>query len=192
MQKVYLDTNILISYISGPEKEPNQFYKAKQIFDDIKHGKFIGVISTLTLIEIKGVLRAILGSDRTLMQTIPENKQSDHVKAKSTEIFQALVSDLLQLPSVKFEKGRQTNFQSVLDSANDIMDEIQGTVRFYNTCGNCNAQYKNSKHKQILVADILHALLAKDTACDSLITFDKGFGALVGNQHIDPMVIQVR
>ncbi|TBR23863.1 MAG: hypothetical protein EPO63_04970 [Candidatus Nitrosotenuis sp.] len=192
MQKIYIDTNILISYISGPEKEPNQFPKAKQIFDDIKQGKFIGVLSTLTLIEIKGVLRTILGSDRAQLQTIPENKQADHVKAKATEIFQALISELLQLSSIKFEKGRQTNFQSILDSANGIMDDIKGTVRFYNTCGSCNATYKSSKHKQILAADILHALLARDTACDSLITFDKGFSALVGNQYIDPMQIQVR
>lgn len=192
MQKIYIDTNILISYISGPEKESNQFSKAKQIFDDIKQGKFIGVISMLTLIEIKGVLRTILGSDRTQLQTIPENKQADHVKTKATEIFQALISELLQLSSIKFEKGRQTNFQLILDLANGIMDDIKGTIRFYNTCGNCNAPYKSSKHKQILAADILHALLAKDTACDSLITFDKGFNALVGNQHIDPLQIQVQ
>lgn len=191
MQKVYIDTNILIAYISGPQKEPTQFPKSEQIFNNIKQGRFIGVISTLTLIEIKGVLRTILGADRTQLQSIPENKQADHVKAKAAEIFQVLVSELLKLPSIKFEKGRQTNFQSILDSANNIMDEIKGTVRFYNTCGNCNSAYKNSKYKQILAADILHALLAKDTACDSLITFDKGFGALVGNQQIDPMQIQV-
>jgi predicted nucleic acid-binding protein len=105
VQKIYIDTNILISYISGPEKEPNQFPKAKQIFDDIKQGKFIGVISTLTLIEIKGVLRTILGSDRTQLQIIPENKQADHVKTKATEIFQVLISELLQLSNIKFEKG---------------------------------------------------------------------------------------
>ena len=58
--------------------------------------------------------------------------------------------------------------------------------------GNCDAPYKSSKHKQILAADILHALLARDTACDSLITFDKEFSALVGNQYINPMQIQVR
>jgi predicted nucleic acid-binding protein len=192
VQKAYIDTNILIAYVSGPNKEPDQFPKAERVFNEIKQGKFIGVISTLALIEIKGVLRAILGADRAQLQSIPEKKQADYVKAKATEIFQALVSELLRLPNIKFEKGRQTNFQSILDSANDIMDDIKGTVRFYCTCGNCGAPYKNSKHKQILAADILHALLAKDTACDSLITFDKGFSALIGNQYIDPMQIQVR
>lgn len=192
MQKIYIDTNIMIAYISGPEKEKDQFHKAKQIFDDIRQGRFIGVISTLTLIEVKGVLRTILGADREQLQAIPENKRADHVRDKAKEIFQAFVSELLRLSSIKFEKGRQTNFQSILDTANDIMDDIKGTVRFYNTCGNCNAPYKSSKHKQILAADILHALLAKDTSCDSLITFDKGFKTLAGNQHINSLQIQVR
>lgn len=138
------------------------------------------------------MLRTIIGADREQLQTIPENKQAEHVRNKAKEIFQALVSDLLKLSSIKFEKGRQTDFQTILDSANDIMDDIKGTVRFYNTCGNCDAPYKSSKHKQILAADILHVLLAKDTACDSFITFDKGFNALIGSQYVNSLQIQVR
>lgn len=191
MQKVYIDTNILVSYISGPQKEPREYPTAKQIFDDIKQGKYIGVISTLVLIELKGVIRALLGYDRTQLETIPQNKQADHVKSEAAKIYDQLVGQLLQLTNVKFEKGRQTHFQSVLDNANSIMDDIKGEVRFYSNCGICNAPYKSSKHKQILVADIFHALLAKDTSCDSLITFDKGFNALRGNTIIGSMQIQV-
>jgi len=191
VQKVYIDTNILISYVSGPQKEPREYPKAKQIFEDIKQGKYIGVISTLTLLELKGVIRTILGYERTQLETIPQQKQADHVKTKSVEIYNLLVGELLQLSSIKFEKGRQTNFQSVLDIANEIMDEIKGTIRFYDNCGVCRAPYKSSKHKQILAADIFHALLAKDTSCDSLITFDNGFRSLIGNSKIEPLQIQV-
>lgn len=192
MQKAYVDTNILIAYVSGPEKDPLQHPKAKQIFDEIKQGKYVGVFSTLTLIEVKGVLRTLLGRDRTLLQTIDERKQSDYIKKESTETYNVLLAELLKLPNVKFEKGRQVNFQSILDDADQIMDDTKGTVRFYNNCGVCKSQYKNSAHKQILVAGILHALLAKDTGCDSLITFDKGFNALTGNSQIGSMQIIVR
>ena len=191
MQKFYIDTNVLISYISGPQKEPTQYPKAQKIFNELKQGSYIGVISTLVLIEVKGVIRTILGADRAQLETIEQSKQADHVKSESQKIYNELIAELLQLPNIKFEKGRQSNFQSVLDAANQIMDDIQGDVRFYNTCGNCGAQYKSSKHKQILAADILHALLAKDTACDSLITFDKGFAALVSNSTISSLQIVV-
>ena len=192
MQKFYIDTNVLISYISGPQKEPTQYPKAQRIFDELKQGTYIGVISTLVLIEIKGVIRTILGTDRMQLETIAQNKQADHIKLESQKIYDELISELLKLPNIKFEKGRQSNFQSILDLANQIMDDIKGDVRFYNTCGNCGAQYKSSKHKQILAADILHALLAKDTACDTLITFDKGFAGLVNNDTISPLQIVVR
>lgn len=192
VQKFYIDTNVLISYISGPAKEPTQYPKAQKIFGEIKQGTYVGVISTLVLIELKGVIRTILGTDRTQLENIAQNKQADYVKSESQKIYNELISELLQLPNIKFEKGRQSNFQSVLDSANQIMDDIKGDVRFYNTCGNCGTQYKSSKHKQILAADILHALLAKDTACDSLITFDKGFTGLVNDSTISPLQIIVR
>ncbi len=192
MQKVYIDTNVLVSYVSGPQKEPREYPKAKQIFDDIKQGKYIGVISTLTLIELQGVLRTLKGYERTILEDMQPNKQSDYVKTEATNIYNTLMAELLKLQYVKFEKGRQTNFQSILDIAYKIMDEIKGIVKLYNNCGICKSNYKSSVHKQILVADILHALLAKDTSCDSLITFDKGFSTLIGNSHIGSMQIIVQ
>ncbi|MDE1838458.1 MAG: PIN domain-containing protein [Thaumarchaeota archaeon] len=192
VQKFYIDTNVLISYISGPQKEPTQYPKAQKIFSEIKQGVYVGVISTLVLIELKGVIRTILGTDRPQLETIEQNKQSEYVKSESQKIYDELIGELLQLPNIKFEKGRQSNFQSILDAANQIMDDIKGDVRFYDTCGNCGAQFKSSKHKQILAADILHALLAKDTACDSLITFDKGFAGLVGNSIMSQLQIVIR
>jgi len=191
VKKTYIDTNVLVSYAIGPEKEPREYPKAKAIFEDIKQGKFVGVISTLTLIELKGVIRTLLGYDREGLETMPQNKQSDFIKSKADELYNALLAELLQLPYIKFEKGRQSNFQAVLDSSFDIMNEIKGDIRFYDKCGTCGAPYKSSKHKQILVADILHALLAKDTGCDSLITFDKGFKKLIGNIKVEQLEILV-
>lgn len=192
MQKAYLDTNILIAYVSGAQKDPKQYPKAKAIFDEIKAGKYIGVLSTLTLIEIKGVFRTFLGRERAVLEGIQTFKQSDYIKEESTAQYNLLLTTLLQLPNFKFEKGKQTNFQSILDDAEQIMNEINGSVHFYDKCGICKSNFKNSVHKQILVADILHALLAKDTGCDVLITFDRGFAALAGNQHVGTMQIHVR
>lgn len=192
MEKSYIDTNILIAYASGVKKEPRQYPKAELIFDEIKKGQFVGVISTLTLIEVKGVLRTIVGRDRSMLQGIDRSKQVDRVKTDANSMYQVLMTPLLQLHNIKFEKGRKTNFQCILDSANKIMDEVRGRVKFYSKCGICNNSYQSSTHKQILVADILHALLAKDIGCDNLITFDKGFHGLIGNQEIDPLQVVVK
>lgn len=191
MLKAYIDTNILIAYASGAAKEPKQYTKAKQIFEEIKAGRYVGVYSTLTLIEVKGVLRTLIGRDRATLATISRTEQADYVKSEANTMYNVLLGELLKLPSIKFEKGRLTNFQSILDTANTIMDDIKGDVRFYDRCGICNASYQSSNHKQILAADILHALLAKDTGCDSLITFDKGFHGLIGNKEIESLQIIV-
>ncbi len=192
MKKGYIDTNILIAFASGPVKEPRQYPKAKEIFDDIKQGKFVAVISTLTLTEIKGVFRTHVGFDRNNLETVSYTTRSDYVKSEANSMYNQLLGELLHLPNVKFEKGKQTNFQSILDQADEIMDEIKGEVKFYDTCGRCRASFKSSNHKQILVADILHALLAKDTGCDFLITFDKGFNGLKGSTKINPLEIIVK
>lgn len=192
VQKAYLDTNIIIAYVSGSQKDPFQYPKARQIFDEIRQGKYIGVISTLMLIEMKGVLRTLLGRERAALESIPAHKQPDYVKDEATEQYKIVLAELLRLPYIKFEKGKQSNLQSVLEEADQIMDDIKGSVRFYDKCGICRSQFKNSVYKQILAADILHALLAKDTGCDMLITFDKGFAALTGNSQIGTMQIMVR
>lgn len=191
MKKGYIDTNILIDYTSGPVKSPKQYPKAKKIFDDIKQGKFVAVISTLTITEIKGVFRTFVGYDRNNLESLSPSTRSDYVKSEANSMYNQLLGELLRLPYVKFEKGKQTNFQSILEMADEIMDEIKGEVKFYDNCGRCEAPYKNSNHKQILVADILHALLAKDTGCDFLITFDKGFNGLKGSTKINPLDIIV-
>jgi len=191
MEKGYIDTNILIAYASGPKKEPKQYPKAKQIFDDIKQGKFVGVISTLTITEVKGVLRSHIGSDRKTLEGKSHSEISNYVKTEANSMFQLLIKAVMELTNIKFEKGRQTNFQSILEQADEIMDEIEGKVKFYDKCGRCGAEHENSYHKQILVADILHALMAKDTGCDFLITFDKGFIGLIGSTRIDPLDIRV-
>ena len=191
MIKKYIDTNILIAYVVGKKLEKNQYPKAKIIFDQIKNGKFVGVISTLTLTEVIGVLRTRLGKNTEVLQKIEKQKQGIFVKTEASKLYSTLIEAMLQMPNIKFEKGRQINFQTVLDDSFNIMEEIVGVVKFYLPHKSGNSDVYNSSHKQILVADILHTLLAQDTQCDHFLTFDKGFYGVKNMDKLQSLIIDV-
>lgn len=191
MKKGYIDTNIIIAYAAGPSKDPN-YQKAKDVFDEVKRGNYVGVISTLTLIEVIGVLRTLIGRERTVLQGFSYNEQADYVKDEAQNWYNQLIAEILQMPNIKIEKGKQANLQSTLETAFEIMTEIKGVVKFYQQCGICGSNHPASAHKQVLAADILHALIAKDTVCDFLVTFDKGFNGLSNEPRISPLQIMVR
>lgn len=191
MKKAYLDTNILIAYIAGPEKD-RQFPMAKDIFEKIKNSDFLGIISTLTLMEVLQVFRRQLGSDRTTLQTIPRYQQPDHIKNESHSMYQGLLKELLKLPNIKFEKGSYANIATLFETSFEILQEIKGTVKFYNSCGFCGSNSRISVHKAVATMDITHAVIAKNTGCELLLTFDKGFKELIDNAKLVPLEIQVK
>ncbi len=98
---------------------------------------------------------------------------------------------MLQMPNIKFEKGRRINFQTALDDSLDIMDEIVGFVEFKRNVKYGKLESINSNYKQILVADILHALLAKDIQCDHFLTFDRGFESAKNIEKFQSLNIEI-
>lgn len=192
MKKIYLDTNIIVAYALGPEKEKFHYPKAERIFKQIEKGEFIGVVSTLTLTELIGVLRTHIGRERDKMIIIEEKKQNDHVKNTAKNAYDLMFNLLLQMENIKIEEGSTTNFQSILNDGLDLIKDSNGFQKFHRKCGICRQEYKSSNFKQILIADILHALLAKNTKCDELFTFDGGFNGINGHEKIDPLLITVK
>jgi len=192
LKKIYIDTNIIIAYAVGPTKEKIQYPKAEKIFKQIEDGEFIGVVSTLTLTEIIGVLRTLIGREREKMLTIKEHDQNEHVRHEAKKIYDEIIKILLTMNNIKFEEGKMSNFQTILSDGFELISGSTGFQKFHSTCGICRQAYKSSNYKQILVADILHALLAKDTGCDELLTFDGGFRGIIGHEKIEPLTICVK
>ena len=191
MKKICIDTNIIIAYAVGPKKDKYQFPKAEKIFKKIEEGEFIGVISTLTLTEVVGVLRTLIGREREKMLQVEEEKRDEYVRTEAKKTYDEIIKILLGMKSIKFEEGRMTNFQSILNDGFDLIVDSKGFLKFHSKCGICRQEYRSSNYKQILIADILHALLAKDTGCDELLTFDRGFNGIKGNEKIEPLIICV-
>jgi len=190
LKKVYLDTNILITFAVGKVKD-SRFHLAEEIFNKIKSGTYEGVISTLTLMETLGVFRRQIGTNRALMQTVPREEQGEYVKNDSFATFQTMLGYLVQMPNIKFEERISTSIGTVLNTSFEIMKEITGLVKFYNNCGFCDSSVKVSVHKAVAAMDIIHSIIAKDTGCESVVTMDKGFKELCGNSLLDSLEMEV-
>lgn len=192
MKRAYLDANILIAYVFGQEKEPRQFWKSQAIFEDIKQGKITGIISTLTLMEIMGVFRSIKGSELSSLRGLSDRAQLEYVLQESKSMYDIIIHELLQMPNLVFEKGKQTNLQNTLTDAFAILEKIRGVVKIYDSCAKCGSDHPVSVHKAVAMVDILHALIAKDVGCDVIITFDKGFNELKSHEKFDSIEFDVR
>lgn len=183
---------MIIAYALGAEKEKYHYSKSERIFNQIQKGEFIGVISTLTLTELIGVLRTHIGRDRDRMLRIDEKKQNEYVKNEAKIAYNEIFHILMEMQNIKFEEGKKTNFQSVLNDGFDLIEGSNGFQKFHKNCGICRKPHDNSNFKQILIADIFHALLAKDTNCDELLTFDGGFNGIKDHEKIESLKIIVQ
>lgn len=179
MRKAYLDANILLAISAGKEKEPDQFRLAERVLGEIRDGKIQGVISSLTLMEVIAVLRTQKGREKEKIDGLSREKQLEYVLNESKNMYEKLMRELLQLSNIKFDLGKHTDINKLMDQAFDILQHTKGKVRFFNRCKRCGTEHVNySMFKGLGSDDIIHALLAKDIGCDYLITFDKDFEEL--------------
>jgi predicted nucleic acid-binding protein len=176
LKKAYLDANILLAISAGSTKEPDQYRMAVGILDEIKEGKIVGVISSLTLMEVIAVLRTQKGREKHNLKGLSDEKRLEFVLNGSKSMYDKLMGELLQLPGIKFELGKHTDLNKLMNSAFDILQRIKGKVRFYTRCSKCGSRdVSYTAFKGMGSDDMIHALLAKDVGCDYLITFDKDF-----------------
>ncbi len=191
MDKIYLDTNIIIAYTIGSKKEPDQHRRAKLVIDGISQGRYAGVISILALTELMGVIRMLVSKNKEEMIRIPEKKQDAYVKDKASKIYQSTTSTIMRLPNVKLEKGGSARLDDVLARGLELMEKSIGSQRFHKKYEQCSADHVGINYKQVMFADILHAIIAHDSQCDELYTFDKGFLGLRGLDEIEPLKITI-
>ena len=179
MKKAYLDANILLAISAGSEKEPTQFKLSIKILDEIKKGSIIGIVSPLTLMEVIAVLRTQKGREKHNLKKFPYKEQSKFVLEESKLMYDTLIKELMQLPNLKFELGKHTDLNELMNQAVAVLQKTEGDVKYRNRCSRCGSQNVNyTAFKGLGSDDIIHALLAKDAGCDCLITFDQDFESL--------------
>ncbi|MCE2499061.1 MAG: type II toxin-antitoxin system VapC family toxin [Nitrosopumilaceae archaeon] len=181
VRKYYLDSNILLAVSAGPGKEPNQFRMSMGVLDQIRRGETIGVVSSLTLMEVITVLRVKKGREKSSLDSMRPDQQSEFVLRESKSMYDKLVTELMKLPNLKFEYGRRADVYSVMRDALAILHEIRGKVR----------PDGNSRFGGAGTVDVIHALLAKDMGCDELVTFDTGFEEMGGIDALESLKFRV-
>ena len=166
VRKTYLDSGILISLAQGPEKEPDQFRMATGILNKIRNGETIGVVSALALMEVVMVLRVKKGREKHILDKMTPDEQLKYVLRESKSMYDELIAELVRMPNLKFEQGgRRMGAGAAMMDALGILRNVTGKIR--NAGG--------SRFSGAGPVDVIHALLAKDSGCDELVTFDTDF-----------------
>ena len=179
MKRSYLDSNILLAISAGPEKECDQFRMAVNVLDEIKNGTIIGIVSSLTLMEVITVMRIQKGKEKHCLESMSSDEQSKFVLRESKLMYKKLLTELVKLPNLKFELGRRIIMNTVLDNALSILHRIRGKVQIYRKRHeNDISHVKYTMFKGVGSNDVIHALLARDVGCDDLVIFDRDFEEL--------------
>lgn len=190
--KVYLDTNVLISYQVGKEKDPKYFPLAQDVFREIIVGKYIGVVSLVTLMETVNVFRRIKMEESNEQGITDPNKQLEYIKNESKLLYRELVQKLLETQrNIRLEECDGVAISNFLSTSLEIAQQYLGVVRTYNNCKQCKSNIPHNVHKAIGALDILHIFIARALKCKYLITFDKGFKEIINDERIKPLEIKV-
>jgi len=159
MERIYIDTNILVYWLF-----PKNTLTAKPSADflkDVEDGKYIGVISYLTINELFKSIRGMLVKDGKTSITLWKAKEKEAMR----KIF-ALSSKFVEIVSGKKDdcKAIQDDlaFGKISDDAFLIMDKYPGQVT-------------KNKHDGLSTIDTYHVVLAKLFDCNKIASIDNDF-----------------
>lgn len=195
MNESYIDTSVYLAYVLGEDKDPKKYPLAKEFFEGLKDRNEQGVLSYLTLMETLSVVRAIKSKEFSKLRAInSETKRVESVIKGAKKDFDELIALTLRVPCLKFMPKTDLDINNLLGSALSIMECMNGNVRFFHRCNNCNTKRDKefySGHKCVGTVDIIHALIAKQCKCNKLVTFDQPFQELSNHEKILPLYIDV-
>ena len=145
--------------------------------------------------EILDVLRKWKGSEYDDISKIQVDvDRTEYVIQGAKQLYATIIGETLATPEFRLIDTPKVDANLLLRNAFEILTDIRGVVRLYNSCKKCGYKQEQnfiSVHKSVGAADILHALLAKEAKCYKLVTFDKGFLDLANDSRIKPLWIEV-
>jgi predicted nucleic acid-binding protein len=200
----YVDANILLDCVIRPDPadkfELAYHDAAVEFFEATAKGEGIAVISDLVLMEVLNVLRKqhTKPSNIKALSGLNNSARTSFVIDNAKVVYNELLTDMLKSPRYfKFMNPLTLDITSLLSTASDILYKVKGDIRFFHDCKNCCSKREKTQeplvcvHKCVGATDIMHALIANEYECDRLVTFDKGFGEIVGYPEFYPLKIEV-
>lgn len=173
--RIYVDTNVLYYWLFS--KNYADLIPATKFMQDIENGKYKGIISDLSLNELRKVIRTQLVNKGKTNPTEWESAEREAI----TRIYQ------LKKENVEIVSGEITDddiktdelFSRVSDKAYAFMIKYPGKVIKPKT---------KDEHKGLSPVDTFHIVLAQNFKCNKIASFDGDFQ--VSSSEIPQLVVK--
>lgn len=191
-ERIYADTNILVSYAIG--EEDKNYHKAKKLFDGVESGKYKIVISHFVLMEALHALRTLITRLRyqdlsnrlsqNQLITIANSKAfREKVHEESLKAFKTIVDLVTSDPEhFSLESDSMVYPGRVFSEGLKILTKNRGDFRVYRfRCRKCNNYLPcflcniNSEisYKEANAPDMTHLFISQVLGCHHFFTMDK-------------------
>jgi predicted nucleic acid-binding protein len=184
MQKAFLDTSIIISYMLGPDG--STFDKVKQLFSKAKKEKWELFVSHFCILEGLCAIRRQVTHIKTKgfadVGYLPEKLRrsiKDEVMKASTEYVDRITQKIDQ-GSLYLVSCNELKLEEILTEAFRVLKENFGDIRTYEEHRGLKGNKKRfyTKYKGLSDMDALHITIARETNCDHFYTTDADFEPL--------------
>jgi len=207
VEKVYIDTNILVSYTLGPDDD--DYLRAKNVFDQAIRDNHTIMISNFMLTEALNTLRNVITEDKyqslahgvtqTALIAMADSVEFKEVIAEESMKSFSNVVDLMTRDTQHFKFEENTKYDGVIfQNSLALLSGLFGIFRVYrfrcdkceqyNPCSTCGTN-SSIVYKAINAPDLLHVQIAQTLGCTKFVTMDKGFGAIDGIVQIPITVL---
>ena len=192
--RIYVDTNILVSYLLGEKDE--DFELAERVFQDVENGKYAMLISNFTLMETLHALRTIItrrkyqelrnGLSQSELINIANSKDfAQTVNEESMKAFKVIVDKITSdSQHFIFEPDTSVYPGEMFSRGLQILLSTTGLLRVFRfRCQKCNSYIRCSRckvnseivYKEINAPDLIHLYIAEILQCEQFFTMDKYF-----------------
>jgi predicted nucleic acid-binding protein len=174
----YFDTCV---WISAFFSKNSNHAKAVEIFEKVKNGDYIVIVTHHILNETLDVLKR---------EAIISTKDEAKAEVLTKNEYQKFSKVLLRLPNVII-KNPNVSTQHVFRPSFSLLFKYVKGMSSSGSCPICHGAFNFVESDTIYEGDALHAMLAWALNCDVFVTFDKDFMKLVKEPLLSPMKIDV-
>jgi predicted nucleic acid-binding protein len=174
----YFDTCVWLSAFSSKDLNHD---KAVKLFERVKEGQYVVLVSHHVLNEILDVLKK-----RAVITAREEQKAEELTREKYREFSRVL----LTLINVRI-KNPYVSTHQVLRRSFSLLCRYMKGISHSDTCPICGTEYNYVNSDTIFEGDALHVLIAWNLNCDIFFTFDKDFKQLIDDNSLRPMQVKI-
>lgn len=178
MMLAYFDTCVWLSAFFTDDVNHG---KATALFQQVKDGKYMVVVTHHVLNEIIDILKA---------KAVVKTNDEALAEQLTRTIYKDFSRILLSLPNVRIKNPNVPTYNVFRSSFSLLYKYLRGISRSSN-CPICRTNFEYIAPDTIFRDDALHAVLAWALNCDVFITFDNDFIKLLNEPLLQPMKIEV-